>query len=102
MDDGRILLSTLNYMETIEQEIQNKFGKIIRKFKVYHHGWEIDGYGYLIEEVTDRFNVNTRLVLTNHSKPYIADVSELRIKIHEYQYAIGETNEIISLLNATS
>lgn len=79
-------------MTTLEKQITEQFGKIIKKFPILHHGWDGDGYGYVIEDK------EYKLVLTNHSKPYLADASELMAKINQYQQAIGETNEAINLL----
>lgn len=92
-------------MTTIDQQIEEQFGKIIKKFKILHHGWDGDGYGYVVANVenveTEAFSgplVRSKLVLTNHSKPYEASVSELRQKIIEYHQAIGETTSAIELL----
>jgi hypothetical protein len=92
-------------MTTIDQQITEQFGKIIKKFPILHHGWEGDGYGYVVANVesveTDVFTgplIRPKLILTNHSKPYESDASELRKKIVEYQNIIGETNEALELL----
>jgi hypothetical protein len=85
-------------MNTEEQQITTQYGKIIRKFKILHFGWDMDGFGYIVENAKGSQPKHI-LILTNHSKPYVADLSELRSKIHEYQYAIGETNSIIDFFN---
>jgi hypothetical protein len=94
-------------MTTIDQQITEQFGKIIKKFPILHHGWEGDGYGYVVGNIEHKYSekkkylgpfCNYKLILTNHSKPYIADSSELRKKITEYQNMIGETNEALKLL----
>ena len=90
-------------MATIDQQITEQFGKIIKKFPILHHSWDGDGYGYVVASIvkgikTENFEgtlITPKLVLTNHSKPYIADSSELRKKIVEYQNMIGETNEAL-------
>ena len=81
-------------MNTIDQQIEEQFGKIIKKFLILHHSWDGDGYGYVVDNVQEK-----NLILTNHSKPYEADSSELRKKIVEYQNIIGETNEALKLLD---
>ena len=93
-------------MNTIDQQITEQFGKIIKKFPILHHGWEGDGYGYVVADIkeveTEEFTgplITPKLVLTNHSKPYEADVSELKSKVIEYQNMIGETNEALKLLD---
>lgn len=92
-------------MTALDKQIEEQFGKIIKKFLILHHGWDGDSYGYIVANVenvdTEVFSgplVRPKLVLTNHSKPYEADVSELRQKVIEYQQAIGETNSVIELL----
>jgi hypothetical protein len=78
----------------LETKITEEFGKIINKFKVYHHGWDMDGYGYIVDDGFER-----KLIMTNHSKPYIEDVSNLNYKIGEYEIAIQETTKAIQFLN---
>lgn len=93
-------------MTTIDQQITEQFGKIIKKFPILHHGWDGDGYGYIVANIvkgikTENFEgtlITPKLILTNHSKPYEADVFELRQKVIEYQQIIGETNSVIELL----
>jgi hypothetical protein len=94
-------------MNTIDQQIEEQFGKIIKKFPIFQQGWEMDGYGYVVGNIEHKYSeekkylgpfCDYKLVLTNHSKPYIADSSELRKKIVEYQNMIGETIEALKLL----
>ena len=80
-------------MTTLDQQVIKQFGGFIQKFKILHHGWDMDSYGYVVYPPDQQ----RKLVLTNHSKPYEADVSELRQKVIEYQQAIGETNSVIEL-----
>jgi len=80
-------------MTALDKQIEEQFGKIIKKFPILHHGWDGDGYGYVVDNIQEK-----NLILTNHSKPYEADVSELRQKVIEYQQMIGETNSVIELL----
>lgn len=79
-------------LTSLELRITEQFGKIINKFKVLYHGWEIDGYGYI---VTDG-NTN-KIVVTNHNQPMIVDTNYLNAKIREYGHAILETNEAIKI-----
>jgi hypothetical protein len=92
-------------MNTIDQQITEQFGKIIKKFPIFQQGWEMDGYGYIVASIenvkTETFSgplIRPKLILTNHARPYIADSSELRKKIVEYQNMIGETIEVLKLL----
>lgn len=78
---------------TEEVKIKNEYGEIICKFPVFHHNWECDGFGYVTEKESVR-----QLVLTDHGKPYVASVEELRIKISDYRSVIQETERAIFLL----
>jgi hypothetical protein len=97
-------------MTTQDQKIIEQYGGFVQKFKILHHGWDMDGYGYVIPVIKEYHNEKGqykteqryKLVLTNHSKPYEASVSELRQKVIEYQQAIGETNSVIELLDRIS
>ena len=84
---------TESMKSTIEEKIEEQFGKIVSKFKILHQGWEGDGFGF----ITEKKNKKT-LVLTNHSNPYAADVSELNLKISEYKTIIQETEKAIAFL----
>ena len=95
-------------MTPLEFRITSEFGKIIKKFPILHHGWDGDGYGYVVGNIEHKYSekkkylgpfCNYKLILTNHSKPYEADVSELKSKVIEYQNMIGETNEALKLLD---
>ena len=77
----------------LEEKIKEQFGKIVLKFQILHNGWEGDGYGYVVEKDEKKL-----LVLTNHNKPYVAELSELHAKIAEYQTIISETQKAIHLL----
>jgi hypothetical protein len=78
---------------SIELKIAEQFGRIIKKFKILHHGWEADGYGYIVNDG----NIN-KIITTNHSKPIAIDVSCLKSKIKEYNEVILETNEAIKFI----
>ena len=94
-------------MTTIDQQITEQFGKIIKKFPILHHGWEGDGYGYVVGNIEHKYSeekkylgpfCDYRLILTNHSKPYEAKSDELFSKIEYYKHIIDETNEALKLL----
>lgn len=91
--EGYKLMNEQRSLTIMDQQIEEQFGKIIKKFPILHHGWDGDGYGYVVDNIQEK-----NLILTNHSKPYKADVSELRQKVIEYQQMIGETNEAINIL----
>lgn len=81
-------------MTTIDKQIEEQFGKIIKKFPILHHGWDGDGYGYVVDNIQEK-----NLILTNHSKPYEAKSDELFSKIDYYKHIIEETNEALKLLD---
>ena len=72
--------------------------KVIFEFPILYEGWEMDEKG----EVIERNDGSRYIRLTNHGKPYIAEVSELEEKIAEYQKVIGETNKAIELVSPTA
>jgi hypothetical protein len=76
-----------------EKKIENDFGKIISRFKILHHQWEMDGYGYIIQ--TDE---GKKIVTTDHGKPVIVDKYFLEIRIKEYKEAIQETQRALFLI----
>lgn len=82
--------NSLNMKTYAEQNIEQTFGKIISKIKILHHSWECDGYGYIVEKEGKR-----KLILTDHSKPYVANISDLNSKISEYKSIIQETERAI-------
>ena len=87
----------LKYLNSTEKKIEREFGKIISKFKILTHEWDMDGYGYIVSDNNIKDDKNV-LVLTNHNKPYVAELFELHAKIAEYQTIISETEEAIHLL----
>lgn len=77
----------------IEEKIKEKFGKIVFKFKILNHEWEMDGYGYVIDDGVDY----RKIVVTDHGKLKIADKDYLANKIKEYEEIIKETKKAINL-----
>lgn len=83
----------LTYSDSIEKKIEKDFGKIISKFKILNHEWEMDGYGYVI------YNGYFRdLVITDHGKVKIVDKDYLHSKVSEYKETIQETQRALSLI----
>ena len=70
-------------------------GKVVFKFPIFHHGWEGDEWGYVIEKEGSR-----NIWLSNHNKLYVASVKELEQKLAEYTKVIFDTKKAITLLNA--
>jgi hypothetical protein len=80
-------------LSPLELKIQSEFGIIVKKFKILHHGWDMDGYGYIVKG--ERGNL---LVLTNHSKPYIETKLSLHDKIKEYENIIQDTKIALDMI----
>jgi hypothetical protein len=79
-----------------EKKIEKDFGKIISKFKILHHEWEMDGYGYI---VNDNFIENCKkIIVTNHGKPIVVDKDHLNNIISSYKEVIQETQRALFLI----
>jgi hypothetical protein len=79
---------------SLEAKIENKFGEIICKFPLLHHEWEMDSYGYIVENKNGR-----ELILTSHGNPYKANVNELELKRAHYKDIIQQTERALFLLS---
>lgn len=86
----------LEYLNSIEKKIEKDFGKIISKFRILHHEWEMDGYGYI---VNDNFIENCKkIIVTNHGKPIVVDKDHLNNIISSYKEVIQETQRALFLI----
>jgi len=83
------------YLNPIEQKIEKDFGKIISKFKILHHEWEMDGYGYIVRDL----EYNKNAIVTNHGKPMVVNKSYLNDIISGYRERIQETQRALFLIN---
>lgn len=80
----------------LEKRIEDKFGKIICKFPVWHHEWEMDGYGYIVESNCSK-NIRN-LILTDHGMPYKSDIETLNKRLSIYKDVIQQTERAMFLL----
>ena len=78
-----------------EKTIEKDFGKIISKFKILTHEWEMDGYGYIVRDL----EYNKNVIVTNHGKPIVVDKSYLNDIIAGYKERIQETQRALFLIN---
>jgi hypothetical protein len=78
-----------------KEKIESKYGKIIYSFPVFHHNWELDGYGFVVEDTTGR-----KIILTNHNQAYEASKNEIMSKIAEYTKLISDTKKALYLYEA--
>jgi hypothetical protein len=105
LDDYEYMEASVNYPEIIgswddlphstglEKKIEKEFGKIVSKFKILNHEWEMDGYGYIVENEGYK-----KMVITNHGKPAFVPKNYLDAKISEYKEVIQETEKALSLI----
>ena len=77
----------------IESKIEKNLGKIVTKFKILHHEWEMDGYGYIIDDQGEK-----QLVISDHGTIRIADKEHLNELIKNYKEVIQETQRALFLL----
>jgi hypothetical protein len=77
---------------SLDLKVENKYGKILHKFKIFYYDWEMDNYGYVIND-----GMKNKLVTTNHGRLVEVDVNYLFHKIKEYENAIKETKEAIKI-----
>jgi hypothetical protein len=80
-------------MTSLELKIAEQFGQILNKFRIFHHEWETDGYGYVVEN-----NSTKKLIVCNHNKPQEMTADYLRYKIKEYEDVIKETKDAIEII----
>ena len=67
--------------------------KTIFEFKILYSGWECDEDGY----VKERKDGSRYFELTNHGRPYVAELPEVTKKIAEYEEAIRQTQKAVNL-----
>lgn len=83
----------LKHMNSIEKKIEKDFGKIVSKFKILTHEWEMDGYGYIVND-----GIQNKIVITNHNKPMVTNADYLHSKIKEYKETVQETERALFLV----
>jgi hypothetical protein len=77
----------------LEKKIEEKYGKVISKFPVHRHEWEMDGYGYIVENKNGR-----NIILTDHGNPYTSNINELESLVASYKDVIQKTERAMFLL----
>lgn len=68
---------------------------VVFTFPVLWNGWESDSTGYIVLDGDIK-----RLVLTDHSRYYFGNVSEIFAKLREYEEIVTETNKALKMLGA--
>jgi len=84
---------SLEHLNSTEKKIEKKFGKIVSKFKILTHEWEMDGYGYIVNVKDDK-----KIIVTNHGKPMVVDRNYLNDIISGYKERIQETQRALFLI----
>ena len=84
---------SLEHLNSTEKKIEKKFGKIVSKFKILTHEWEMDGYGYIVNVKDDK-----KIIVTNHGKPMVVDRNYLNHIISGYKERIQETQRALFLI----
>ena len=88
----------LEFLELNElHEIDGIRYHILKKFPIMYSGWECDADGWIAENCNNGERV---IIMTNHGRKYIADVSELHAHIAEYREAINDTNAALAMLSS--
>ena len=77
---------------SLDLKVESRYGKILLKFKIFYYDWEMDNYGYVVND-----GARNKLVTTNHGRLTEIDVDYLFHKIKEYENAIRETKEAIKI-----
>ena len=80
-------------MSGIDSKIEKNLGKIVAKFKILHHEWEMDVYGYIIDNQGEN-----QLVISDHGAIRIVDKEHLNELIKNYKEVIQETEKALSLI----
>lgn len=86
-------MESIQPLTNLELRIAERFGSIVKKFKILHHGWEMDAYGYVVN--TDN---GKQIVVTDHGNPILSNRNYLISKIKEYEKVISETSQIVDKL----
>jgi hypothetical protein len=84
---------SLEHLNLTEKKIEKEFGKIVSKFKILTHEWEMDGYGYIVNVKDDK-----KIIVTNHGKPMVVDRNYLNDIISGYKERIQETQRALFLI----
>jgi hypothetical protein len=82
-------------LDKTEKTIEKDFGKIISKFKILHHEFEMDGYGYIVSDL----EYNKNVIVTNHGNPMVVNKSYLNDIIAGYKERIQDTQRALFLIN---
>ena len=81
----------------LENKIEQKYGEIISSFPIHRHEWEMDGYGYIVENKNAHYS-GRDIILTDHGNPYISNIKELETLVASYKDIIQKTERALFLL----
>lgn len=77
---------------SLDLKVERRYGKIIHKFRIFYYDWEMDNYGYVVNDGT-----KNKLITTNHGKLEEFDLDFLFHKIKEYENVIEQTKKAIQI-----
>lgn len=77
---------------SLDQKVEQKYGSILKKFKILYYNWEMDDSGYVVNDGTKNI-----MVTTNHGRLTEMCVDYFKHKIREYEDAIKDTKEAIKI-----
>ena len=77
---------------SLDLKVEQKYGTIVKKFKILYYDWEMDNHGYVVNDGT-----KNKIVTTNHGRLTETGLDYLNYKIKEYEDAIEDTKEAIKI-----
>ena len=77
---------------TLDLKVEEKYGTILKKFKILYYNWEMDDSGYVVSN-----GARNIMVTTNHGRLTEMSADYLRYKIKEYEDVIKETKDAIEM-----
>lgn len=83
----------IGYLTPSETKMEKELGKIRSKFRILHHEWEMDGYGYILDTKEGK-----QVTITNHGRPMFANKDYLENLIKLYKEVIQETERALFLI----
>lgn len=69
---------------------------IVHSFKIMHHEWEGDGWGWIISDGKEH-----KVLMSTHGSIYVATENELALHIQELADVLSETLRARQLLSKT-
>lgn len=81
---------------TSEIHVKGKDYKVLKEFKVYHEGWEMDNEGW----VAACEGENPVCIMTSHGMPFISSIDELTEFYELHKNAADEMQTALNMLGS--